>query len=143
MNTSKTTRILLSALLVAATASLSAFAGTTGGSSSTSSSASYRLPVDARLGGVELKKGDYRVEWSGEGADVQVAVRKGKTEMVKVAGQVVPLDKKEDGDTLLTRADGAGAPVATEIRFAGKRVALKLSATPLTADAGSAAPKAK
>src|SRR5204862_5662907 len=81
----KTTRILSTILLTAA-ASASAFAGTSakeGGDAkpaamATSSSASFRLPTDAKVGGVELKKGSYHVEWSGEGPDVQVSVRQGK-----------------------------------------------------------------
>jgi hypothetical protein len=80
------------------------------------------------VNGHQLAPGQYQVRWDGTGANVEVSFMQGKKEVAKASAKVVALDKAPGYDTaVIDHSDGKAA--VSEIRFAGKKYALAISAT--------------
>jgi hypothetical protein len=88
-------------------ASASAFAATKG-------QKHVQLLQPATLAGQELKAGEYRLSWEGEGQDVAVTVARGKNK-VATRGKLVDRDGGEQGVVLKRSSDGTLH--VTEIRL--------------------------
>jgi hypothetical protein len=89
----------------------SAFAGAKGYTS-------VELLQPAKVAGQELKAGEYRVSWEGEGQDVAVTLGRGKSK-VGTRGKLVDRQNAEKG--VVMKKNGDGAYHVTEIRLDGKR----------------------
>ncbi len=88
-------------------ASSSAFAATKG-------QTDLQLLQPARIAGQELKAGQYRLSWEGEGQDVAVTVGKGKSR-IETRATLVERTNGERGVVL--KRNGDGALQVTEIRL--------------------------
>lgn len=112
-------RIGVSLLGVALLCSASAFAGDT-------NKGTLRLDDKVSVAGTALNPGDYKVEWNGNGPDVQVKVLKGRdtvaTFPAHIAEQKVPV--KANGYGSDTAPDGAKN--LTSIYFGGKHYSLQV-----------------
>jgi hypothetical protein len=87
--------------------------------------------------GKQLAPGDYKVEWNGQGPNVDLTIDKGKKTVLSVPAQVTPVTEKQDQDGYVAKNEG-GQNVLSEIFFHGKDYELKL------ADQGSSpAPSAR
>lgn len=105
--------VLALALLFAA----SAFAGT---------KATLQLSDPVTVNGNRLKPGEYKLQWEGNGPNVELSIIQGKN-VIKVPAHVIELQTPAANDAALIQGDGSEAGVLSGIRFQGKKFALDLS----------------
>jgi len=115
----KFNQVVKSAVLgLAVLLATSAFAGTNKGS--------LHLAEAAQVNGQALPAGDYKLQWEGTGANVEVSFLQGKKVITKSSARVIDLTSTPNNDMAVI--DKAGStPAVTEVRFAGKKQALSLS----------------
>jgi hypothetical protein len=68
--------------------------------------------------GKQLAPGDYKVEWTGEGPNVQLSIEQGK-QTVAVPARVTPVNEKNPSDGYASKQEG-GQNVLSEVFFHGK-----------------------
>lgn len=108
-------KIIAYALILTFVLSLAAFAGDTNGNMS--------LISAGKLNGTQLKSGSYKVNWTGEGNNVQVTV-KGNGVNLTAPATIVTSEKKATHDAVIKAADGT----IQEVQFGGKKTVLKFIA---------------
>ena len=106
--------MLGSALLLAS----SAFAAT---------KASLQLSNPVSINGTTLKAGDYKVQWEGNGPDVELSIIKGKEVVAKAPAHVVELPSPASNDAAVTKQNESGPNSLAGIRFQGKKLSLELA----------------
>lgn len=109
------TRILarLTALIVAITVSISAFAGPT-------KSGTITLYHDAQLNGTTISAGDYTVKCETNGTTAQVKFMQGNKLVASASGQIKDLGMKtERGQVVLH--NGSGLPSIEEVDLGGSK----------------------
>ena len=89
----------------------SAFAATT---------ASLQLSRPVIVNGTTLKPGDYKVQWEGDGANVQVSILQGKNVVVKAPAHMVELQTPAADDAAVTRQNDKGPNSLSESASMGK-----------------------
>jgi len=78
------------------------------------------------VGGKQLTAGQYRVEWAGNGPDVELTISDGRETVAKVPAQILPLTKAEANSGYSINTDQAGNKVLTGILFGGKKYQLSI-----------------
>jgi hypothetical protein len=121
MKTSKSLFLGLALLLAT-----SAFAANKG-------SLSVQEPV--MLNGTKLAAGDYKVQWDGNGPNVELSITQGKKVIAKVPAHVVTLDTPSQSDAAVVKNNGDGTKSLTEVRLSGKKFSLTLGEEAAKADA--------
>jgi hypothetical protein len=106
----------------------SAFAGT---------KASLQLANPVVLNGTTLKAGDYKVQWEGNGPNVEVSILQGKNVVAKAPAHVVELQTPASNDAAVTRKNDSGPNTLAGIRFQGKKLALELGEASEAMQSGS------
>lgn len=76
-----------------------------------------------QVGSTEVKPGDYKLQWDGNGPDVQVKVVKGKDVVATVPAKLLANTSKQGGDAIQTRAN-ANEKQLEQVDFAGGRQSL-------------------
>jgi len=77
-----------------------------------------------RIGATTLKPGNYKVEWQGTGAAVQVSfLQNGKT-VVTAPATLKTNDDQVTQDAIVTEATGASTSTLKEVRFVRQKEAL-------------------
>ena len=71
----------------------------------------------AEVGSTQVAPGDYKVEWTGTGDNVQVNILKGKNVVATTEGKVVELPKKAENSSVTTRALDNNTRALMEIQF--------------------------
>ena len=89
------------------------------------SKANFTLNSDASVNGTKLKAGDYKLQWDGNGPNVEVSILQGKKVVAKVPAKVVDLDKASTNDAAVLKQNGSDSTLAG-VRFQGKKYALEL-----------------
>jgi hypothetical protein len=87
---------------------------------------SLTLSDTVTVGGKQLAPGNYRLEWTGTGPNVELSISDGKETVAKVPAQLVSLKKAEPGSGYSTNAEPGGSLTLTEIFFGGKKYELSL-----------------
>jgi hypothetical protein len=75
--------------------------------------------------GKQLAPGDYKVEWNGEGPNVQLNIDQGKQTVVSVPARVTPVNEKNPSDGYASK-NKDGENVLSEIFFQGKTYQLEI-----------------
>jgi len=96
------------------------------GSAFAASKANLTLNNPTSINGTKLKAGDYKLEWDGNGPNVEVSIVQGKKVVTKVPAKVVDLDKAASNDAALLKQNGDGSTTLSGARFQGKKFALEL-----------------
>ena len=109
----------------------SAFAGSAG------TKADLELNNPVMVNGTKLKAGEYKVQWEGSGANVQVSILKGNTVVAKAQAHEVQLRSASSNTAAVTRQNGDGPSTLEGLRFQGKKFALDLSDSTEGMNAGS------
>jgi len=78
------------------------------------------------VAGNQLPAGEYQVEWTGSGPNVEVSISGYKGSIAKVPAQLLPLNKAEAGSGYSTSTDSAGNKALTGIFFGGKKYQLSI-----------------
>jgi len=87
-----------------------------------------RLFEPAQIGTTQLQPGNYKVEWTGNGSDVQVNVLKDKQTVATTTGQLKTLGEAVSQDTVVTQpTENNNARQIVEIDFGSHKQALILS----------------
>lgn len=86
----------------------------------------FHLPETVVVDGKKLAPGDYKVEWTEPGTDVQVTILEGKTAVTTLSAHVVPVNVAilKDGYSTTTGQDGSKA--LTQLLFSGKKYQLQI-----------------
>ena len=101
------------------------------------SKANLTLNSPTSVNGTNLKPGDYRLEWDGNGPNVEVSIMQGKKVLTKVPAKVVDLDKASSNDSAILKQNGDGSTTLAGVRFQGKKYALELGEASDGMQAGS------
>src|SRR5262249_40055908 len=79
------------------------------------------------VGDKTLASGKYVVRWEGTGDQVQLKIYKGKNVVASVPARVIQLDSRAGNDSAVVSQGGNGALSLSEIRFGGKKFALRIN----------------
>lgn len=109
--------IFLGAALLLAS---SAFAGT---------KANLQITSITAINGTNLQPGDYKVEWDGNGPNVEVTIMKGKNVVAKVPAHVIDLPVPAANNAAVVKTNDDGTSSLSGVRFEGKKFALEFGAT--------------
>jgi hypothetical protein len=123
VSVSKTLVVGLALLLAS-----SAFAGT---------KASLQLSNPVTINGTTLKAGDYKVQWEGNGPDVELSILQGKNVVAKAPAHVVDLQAPSANDAAITLKNDRGPNTLAALRFQGKKFSLELTEASDGMQAGS------
>jgi len=96
----------------------SAFAATKG---------SLQISNPVTVNGTTLKPGDYKVQWEGNGPNVELNIMQGNKVVAKAPAHVVELETPSAYDAAVTRNNDSGANSLAGLRFQGKKFALELA----------------
>ena len=88
--------------------------------------ATLKVSETVSVGGKQLTAGQYQVEWTGSGSDVELTISDGRETVAKVPAQILPLKKAEAASGYSTSTDQAGNKALTEIFFGGKKYQLSI-----------------
>ena len=75
------------------------------------------LANPVQIGSTQVAPGDYKVEWSGTGDNVQVNILKGKKVIATTEGKLVELPKKAENSSVTTKALDNDTRALMEIQF--------------------------
>lgn len=87
------------------------------------------------VNGTQLKPGDYKVQWDGNGPSVELSITQGKKVIAKVPAHVVNLDTPSQSDAAVIRNNGDGTKSLSEVRLSGKKFSLAVAEEAAKADA--------
>jgi hypothetical protein len=93
-----------------------------------SNKGSLQVRETVEVNGQQLAPGAYQVRWDGAGSNVEVSFMQGKREVAKTSAKIIALDKASDYDSAVVD-HGSGKASVSELRFAGKKVALAIGGT--------------
>ena len=96
---------------------------------------SLQLQEPISVNGQQLKPGDYKVQWDGNGPDVELSIMQGKKVVTKVPAHVVDLTKPAAADAAVVKANADGSRSLSEVRLSGKKFALAVGEEAAKADA--------
>jgi hypothetical protein len=78
------------------------------------------------VNGTNLKPGDYKLQWEGNGPDVEVSILQGKNVVAKVPAKVIALSNNAASDATVTRHNNDGSSSLAGARFEGKKFAIEV-----------------
>jgi hypothetical protein len=84
----------------------------------------FILPSAAQLNGKDLKAGEYKVRWDGQGPDVQVTVTQGKETVTTATAKLVDRGQKAARNAVVLDSSSGGPSSIVELQLSGKRSAL-------------------
>src|SRR5215469_2847081 len=87
------------------------------------------------VNGQQLTPGDYKVQWDGNGPNVELSIMQGKKVITKVPAHMVDLSKASNADAAVVKSNGDGSKSLAEVRLSGKKFALAVGEEAAKADA--------
>lgn len=99
--------------------------------------ASLQLSHPVTVNGTTLQAGSYKLQWEGDGPNVELSFMQGKNVVAKTSAHVIDLQTPAANTAALTRESGSGPNSLTGIRFEGKKLALELGEASEGMQAGS------
>jgi len=99
--------------------------------------ANLQLSHTVTVNGTTLKAGDYKVQWEGDGPNVELSILQGKNLVAKAPAHVVELGTPAADDAAVIRKNDSGPNSLAGIRFQGKRLSLELGEASDGMQAGS------
>jgi hypothetical protein len=79
------------------------------------------------VGEKTLASGNYIVRWEGTGDQVELKIYKGKNVVASVPARVIQLDSRAGDNSAVVNQGSNGALSLSEIRFGGKKFALRIN----------------
>ena len=92
------------------------------------SKGSLELQHPTSVGDKTLARGNYVVRWEGTGDQVELKIYQGKNVVASVPAHVIQLDSRAGYDSAVVNQGSNGALSLSEIRFGGKKFALRINA---------------
>ena len=78
--------------------------------------------------GKQLQPGQYNVEWTGDGQNVQVSIAKGKNEVANIPARLVPVTPKNANSGYTSTKQQDGQVALTNLFFQGQTYELQIGA---------------
>ncbi len=88
------------------------------------SKANMQLNSTVTVNGTQLKAGEYKVQWEGNGPNVELSILQGKNVVAKVPAHVIDLPSPASYSAAVTHENGSGPSALSGVRFQGKKMAL-------------------
>src|ERR1700747_1847284 len=85
---------------------------------------SLQVQEPISVNGQQLKPGDYKVQWDGNGPDVELSIMQGKKVVTKVPAHVIDLSQASGADAAVVKNNADGSKSLSEVRFGGKKYAI-------------------
>ena len=85
------------------------------------------LQHQTTVGDKTLASGNYVVRWEGTGDQVELKIYKGKNVVASVPARVIQLNSRTGYDSALVNQGSNGEFSLSEIRFGGKKFALRIN----------------
>lgn len=86
------------------------------------------------VNGTKIAAGDYKVQWEGNGPNVELSITQGKKIIAKVPAHMVELDAPSSTDATVVRDNGDGMRSLSEVRLNGKKFAFSIGEEAAKAD---------
>jgi hypothetical protein len=101
--------------------------------------ANLQLSNPVTVNGTTLQPGEYKLQWEGNGPNVELSILQGKNVMAKTQAHVVDLQMPAANNAAVTRTSGSGSGPSSlaGVRFEGKKLALELGEASEGMQAGS------
>ena len=80
-----------------------------------------------QVGPTRLAPGDYKVEWTGTGDNVQINIMKGNKVVASTEGKVVEMPNSATSNAVVTKELDNNTRALTEIQFDNRKEALQLA----------------
>lgn len=90
------------------------------------------------IGGTQLKAGEYKVQWEGDGPNVELTILKGKSVVAKTPARRIGVNHAAVTNTTVTKANSDGSVSLSQIQFSGKKYAFEIGAEPAQAQTETA-----
>ncbi|HMK23222.1 MAG TPA: hypothetical protein VK466_12875 [Terriglobales bacterium] len=87
------------------------------------------------VNGTKLTAGDYKVQWEGNGPNVELSISQGKKVIAKVPAHMVDLAEPSQNDAAVVKNNGNGVRTLSEVRLSGKKFAFSIGEEAAKADA--------
>ena len=97
-----------------------------------------QLSNSTTVNGTKLKAGDYKLQWEGNGPDVEVSFMQGKTVVAKVQAKLIDLKSPALNNAAVVKNNDDGTKSLQGARFEGKTFALELGESSDSMQGGSA-----
>jgi len=91
--------------------------------------ANLHISNPTTVNGTTLKPGDYKLEWQGNGPDVEVSISQGKNVLAKTTAKVVDLQYPAQNSAAVVSRNSDGTSTLSGARFEGKKYALQVGDT--------------
>jgi hypothetical protein len=88
--------------------------------------ASLQLSSAVTVNGTTLKAGEYKLQWDGNGPNVELSILQGKNVVAKTSAHLVELQAASANDAAVTRKNDSGPNSLAAVRFQGKKLSLEL-----------------
>lgn len=89
----------------------------------------FTISEPVQVGAIQLKPGDYKVQWDGSGDAVQVKILQGKKTVATTSGKVINHDQAAPYNAVILK-DGGKA--INEIDFGNRKESLVLTDSPMS-----------
>lgn len=87
---------------------------------------SFSVQEPLMVNGTKLAVGDYKVQWDGNGPNVELSITQGKKVIAKVPAHMVDLGAPSETDATVVRNNGDGVRSLSEVRLSGKKFAFSI-----------------
>ena len=88
---------------------------------------SLELLHPTSVAGATLASGSYTVHWEGSGDQVELKIYQGQKQVAATSGHIVQLDSPSRYSSAIVSTDANGGASLSQIRFAGKKMAIDVS----------------
>ena len=88
---------------------------------------SLELLHPTSVAGTKLASGNYTVQWEGSGDQVELKIYQGKKQVAATSGHIVQLNSASPYSSAIVSTDANGGASLSQIRFAGKKMAIEVS----------------
>jgi hypothetical protein len=85
-----------------------------------------QLSHPVMVNGTTLQPGEYKVQWEGNGPNVEISILQGKNVVATAPAHVVELETPAPDDAAVLRKNDKGPNALAGIRFQGKKLSLEL-----------------
>jgi hypothetical protein len=89
------------------------------------------------VAGKQLKPGTYKLQWDGNGSEVELSILQGKNVVATVPARVVTLPNTSEHDEAVLNRNPDGSTTLSEVRFSGKTYALDVTSDAASSGASS------
>ncbi len=88
--------------------------------------ASLQFADRTTIGGAQLKAGEYKVQWEGDGPNVELTILQGKSVVAKAPARRIDTKNAAAHNTTVTKTNADGSLSLSQVQFSGKKYAFEI-----------------